>query len=155
MWILNFDALSDFQVSMRNHENWRWNDVSEMIHPPILFLIYSSILNLVEFFYWSGPSILGLMIWVGWDSIDYLRYKILDRTCIVWPFVLIVMIMLVTGRTISETARLWMFLLPACALIGAISFERLKYFPRLVSIVVLAATQAQLTIAIKSAADFG
>jgi hypothetical protein len=63
--------------------------------------------------------------------------------------------MLVTGRTISETARLWMFLLPACALIGAISFERLKYFPRLVSIVVLAATQAQLTIAIKSAADFG
>jgi hypothetical protein len=155
MWILNFDALSDFQVSMRNHENWRWNDVSEMIHPPILFLIYSSILNLVEFFYWSGPSILGLMIWVGWDSIDYLRYKILDRTCIVWPFVLVVMIMLVTGRTISETARLWMFLLPACALIGAISFERLKYFPRLVSIVVLAATQAQLTIAIKSAADFG
>jgi hypothetical protein len=139
---------------MQNHENWRWNGVSETIYSPVFLLFYSSALNLIEFFYWSGPSLLGLMLWVGWHSIDYLRVKVVDRTCIVWPFVLVVMLMLVTGRTISETARLWMFLLPACTLIGAISLERLKYLPRTISLLAFLLAQIQLTIAIKSAADF-
>ena len=154
MWMLNFDTLNTFQASMQNHENWRWDDVSGTIYSPLFLLLYSFALNLLEFFYWSGPSMLGLMLWVGWDSIDYLRVKVLDRSCIVWPFVLVVMLILVTGRTISETARLWMFLLPACALIGAISFERLKYLPRIISLAAFLVAQIQLTISIKSAADF-
>jgi len=107
LWIIyGYDPIARFEAAMAYHAAWKhWQ-------PGLSKTLSSAILNLVEFSYWTGPHLVGMLLW-GAVAGPYQYWRKRDpRDLLAAGLVLIVLVLSLTGKTMGEVARLWLFILP-------------------------------------------
>jgi hypothetical protein len=121
-----YDMVDRFCAAMAHHGAWiiahhpDWEGWPESL--PLRLL--AAVLNLLEFGYWSGIPLIGLYLWsvvAAARLLFGLRIGRSELTAIAVGVLLAAAGLF--GGSIGETARLWIFMLPAVVLVAA---DRLK-----------------------------
>jgi hypothetical protein len=142
---------------MTHHQAWMiahfpgWQGWPES--PRLLLL--AAVLNLAEFGYWLGLPMLGLFLWAVVAGVRSLLRRNDNGVALV--SVATALLLLITawfGGSIGETARLWIFMIPAVALVAADRVAGLAGAHARTVLLVLAATQFAWMFLLKAQQDF-
>jgi len=130
-FFLHFDAISTWWQSMAS--NARFNRVTGrsylpwVLYNPVDFLMFLGV-GLSSLLVVAVVGLLrGLRTWRQWDPL----------TIGLAVYVLVLLVLNLSGANAGETARLWMFLMPGAALLAVPALERLRPGSKRVILVVL------------------
>ncbi len=154
-----YDMIHRFGAAMGYHRLWM-----AAIHPEwqgwpesTTLMLKSSLLNVVEFGYWLGPSLLLLFLFPVAAMIRSFPRRLHGAT---WGELLGLCTALVLlgmawfGGSIGETARLWIFTIPPVALTVAYGFTRLNVGSSRTFMLVVGITQLAWMFLLKAKQDF-
>jgi hypothetical protein len=117
---LGYDVLRRYDHAIAYHVKWK----GFVFRPDDM--TYCAVLNTVEFLAWFGPAAAVLLL-VTWkrslDELQARRYPAWALVALGPPAVMLLLALF--GRTAGEAARLWLFLVPSCALVVAAAVGRL------------------------------
>lgn len=111
---LSYNVIENFQFVMSLHSISKVHDWS-----PQITLVLGG-LNLLEYCLWTGVPLLGLMAMYGLRSFKKIVAGNSDLSLVMGAATLILFFVLTFfGKTVAETARLWIFLTPLVVIFSA------------------------------------
>jgi hypothetical protein len=110
--IWSYNPLIRFNNAMTFHAMWKHQLFQQIGWFSVLRL------NITEALWWLGPPSSLVLLWsFGRSSINFLGKKMEEVDYLAFGLLLVVCIVLFTGQTVGEIARLWLFLMPFAFLI--------------------------------------
>ncbi|MGD2109051.1 MAG: hypothetical protein PVI86_06630 [Phycisphaerae bacterium] len=153
-----YDMARRFEVAMGCHRAWMWSRPGWEDWPEDRWLLLqSSVLNLVEFAYWIGPALLVAFLYrVAADTRSALRAtSVRNRGWCLAPLMVVLLAgMAWFGGSVGETARLWVFMIPAVTLSVVYGLARLGIGTQSVVPLVVAVSQLAWVVVLKAKQDF-
>jgi hypothetical protein len=111
---LSYNVVENYQIVISNHINFKVQVWSPKI------TLTAGAANILEYSLWTGMPLFGLMIIYGIRSFKKLAAGNFDVSLIMGAATPILFITLALfGRTVGETARLWIFLTPLTVIFSA------------------------------------
>jgi hypothetical protein len=118
--LLNYDILIRFEKAMFYHENWNWK-------PSLKRTAYSAVLNYIEFVFWIGIPLAVLYLSNILSSIkEILKKEIISENLFSITVILIIILLGIFGKSMGETGRLWIFLVPLICMFASYEINK-KY----------------------------
>jgi hypothetical protein len=146
---IGYDPLERFRRAMDNHSRWKaWEESSRL---PATFT------NLAEFGYWLGVPLVLLFAFGILTALRRPAASDADRSWQVPVSIGTCLVLVATalfGRTLSEVNRLWIFFVPAIALVAAQALRRIAGSRTEPAIAAVAALQIGWTMVLKGFAGF-
>lgn len=117
----DYDPWRAFERVMAHHAAWKtWREDLRL---------QAALLNLTEFSYWIGlPFVAALVAEMGAGAVALVRRQAAPWVLCGLGTILTVVLTAVLGNTWGEAARLWIFFLPAVALV--VSWRLARWLPR-------------------------
>ncbi len=110
--IFNYNFIHNYQFAIAMHKAWK----IKVWSPQLIF--YIGFLNIFEFAAWTSIPLFGFAVMYMMKSCY--RFNSMDKGKTLGLSFLIFFLMLAFfGKTVAETARLWIFLTPMFAVLGA------------------------------------
>lgn len=112
--LLNYNITLRFEKAMLYHENWTIGN------PTLKRIVYSAILNYTEFIFCIGIPLAILYLSNVLSSIkEIFKRKIHIENLLSISLIIIFILLGILGRTMSETGRLWIFMVPLICMIAS------------------------------------
>lgn len=148
--IADYSAVERFLAAVGRHSQWKVESWG------IFGIAYFAILNTVEFALWCG---LPVAVLAGAEMYRSARSFWSDRSATgESPLIAALLVtggfLLVFGRTVGETGRLWLFLAPLVAFGAGVALSRLKPHGLLSGTVVMIGLQMAVLLTLKRHQDF-
>jgi hypothetical protein len=145
-FVFGFNLLGDYRYVMAQHQAWK---VSQWTAP---LTLYIGALDLLEYALWIGWPI--FLFSASWMLKSPFRWRKTETYSLALIVLVSLLLLAFFGKTVAETARLWIFLLPCLALFAVQDLiERYpKSFPRVFALIL--GLQLLSTLAIKLFQDF-
>ena len=111
--------------------------------------------NLLEASIWIGPPIFWSFLAVSVTDIGRLRlFNSSSRSAVAFGIVLILIVLLLFGKSLSEVARLWLFLMPSICIYASATLNKINPAARMKRVTAITVAQVFLSFAIKQNMDF-
>jgi len=138
--LFSYRTLATLLVCLKNHAQfYRWEDFPRTYWKWLL-------VNPFEFLMFSGGAIAALFVLgIGRNFRFILRDFRKNLDPCFWGFLAVFIALWISGKNMGEVARLWMFLMPAAAVLGISAYKREKW-PVWIGVLLIAEQVVQIII---------
>ena len=119
-YLFKYDILLRYENAIHYHSAWKHIEWKHWAGP-IVEVVYSGFLNLIEYAVWLGAPLVLLVLISLKSSIVRIFNESKANIESMWPITLIGTLIFIAfaGDTKAEVARLWLFLVPSLCIIAA------------------------------------
>jgi hypothetical protein len=114
---LDYGTIETYRYAMANHQAWKLDTWTAAT------VVYVAFLNVLEFVLWTGLTLSWLAVDRMGAAVRRLRSGLSAGDAVVLAVLGILLVLAFFGRTVAETARLWLFLVPLFALLAGMALS--------------------------------